>query len=110
MLETTTITLADGGAILTEQIVIPDGMIRDVLIEARFGGFPHQFPISLAPSGTNASRYPGCARPGHTKLMRTRETWHWTDGPPPSPTIFKGMPVIEWLSRPKVEWRGDIKI
>jgi hypothetical protein len=29
------------------------------------------------------------------KLMRTRETWHWTDGPPPSPPIFKDMPVIE---------------
>jgi len=27
--------------------------------------------------------------------MRARETWHWTDGPPPSPAIFKGMPVIE---------------
>jgi len=27
--------------------------------------------------------------------MRTGETWHWTDGPPPSPAIFKGIPVIE---------------
>lgn len=27
--------------------------------------------------------------------MRTRKTWHWTDGPPPSPAIFKGLPVIE---------------
>jgi len=27
--------------------------------------------------------------------MRTRETWHWTDGPPPSPAIFKGMAVID---------------
>lgn len=49
-------------------------MIRDMLIEARFGRFPTGSPLYLAPSGTDASRYPGCARPGHTKLMRIRET------------------------------------
>ena len=100
MLETTTIDpgTAHGGAILAEQIVIPDGMVRDMVIEVRFGGFPHRFRLNLAPSGTYAPTpvdIPAVPAQVTQELMRTRETWHWTDGPPPSPTIFKGMPVIE---------------
>ncbi|WP_236595365.1 hypothetical protein, partial [Mycobacterium intracellulare] len=36
------------------------------------------------------------------ELMRTRETWHWTDGPPPSPAIFKGH-ARDRISRVAVE-------
>ncbi|MFC5373750.1 hypothetical protein ACFPIF_14365 [Brevundimonas faecalis] len=43
-----------GGAILAEQIVIPDGAIRDMVIEVRFGGFPHRFRLNLVPSGIYA--------------------------------------------------------
>ncbi|SJM69958.1 hypothetical protein FM111_14480 [Brevundimonas diminuta 3F5N] len=99
MLETTTIDpgTAHGGAILAEQIVIPDGMVRDMVIEVRFDGFPHRFRLNLAPSGTYALTpvdIPAVPAQVTQELMRTRETWHWTDGPPP-PAIFKGMPVIE---------------
>lgn len=53
MLETTTIDpgTTHGGAIQAEQIVIPDGAIRDMVIEVRFGGFPHRFRLNLVPSG-----------------------------------------------------------
>ena len=56
MLETTTIDpgTTHGGALLAEQIVIPDGMVRDMVIEVRFGGFPHPFRLNLAPWGTYA--------------------------------------------------------
>jgi len=42
MLETTTIDpgTAHGGTIQAEQIFIPDGMARDMVIEVRFGDFP----------------------------------------------------------------------
>lgn len=96
MLETTTIDAgtAHGGAILAEQIVISDGMVRDMVIEVRFGGFPHRFRINLAPSDAHAPTpvdIPAVPAQVTQELMRTRETWHWTDGPPPSPAIFKGM-------------------
>lgn len=81
MLETTTIDpgTAHGGAILAEQIVIPEGMVRDMVIEVRFGGFPHRFRLNLAPSGTYAPTpvdIPAVPAQVTQELMRTRETWH----------------------------------
>lgn len=73
-------------------------MVRDMVIEVRFDGFPHRFRLNLAPSGTYAPTpvdIPAVPAQVTQALMRTRETWHWTDKPPPSPTTFKGMPVIE---------------
>jgi hypothetical protein len=89
MLETTTIDpgTAHGGAILTEQIVIPDGMVRDVVIEVRFGGVPHHFRLNLAPSGAYAPTpvdIPAVPAQITQELFRTREAWRWTDGPLPS--------------------------
>lgn len=99
MLETTTIDpgTTHGGAIVAEQIIIPDGEVRDMVVEVLFDGHPHRFRLNLAPSGTHAptpisiSAVPAQVAQG---LMKKPETWHWPDGPPPPPT-FRGMPIIE---------------
>lgn len=100
MLQTTTIDpgATHGGAIVAEQIVIPEGAVRDMVVEVRFDGHPHRFRVNLAPSGAYAPTpvdIPAVPAQVTQELMRTRKTWHWTDGPPPSPATFKGMPVIE---------------
>lgn len=98
MLETTTIDpgTTHGGAILAEQIVIPEGEVSDMVIEVRFDGHPHRFRLNLAASGTYAPTpvdIPAVPAQVAQGMMRTQETWHWTDGPPP--TTFQGMPIIE---------------
>jgi hypothetical protein len=98
LLQTTTIDpgTTHAGAIVAEQIVIPDGAVRDMIVEVRFDGYPHRFRLNLAPSGVSAptpTDIPAVPAQVTQQLMRTAETWHWTAGPPP--TTFKGMPIIE---------------
>ena len=98
VLQTTTVDpgTTHGGAIVAQQIMVPDGVVQDLVVEVRFGGYPHLFRVALAPSGTYAptpSDIPAVPAQTTQTLMRTPETWHWTDGPPP-PT-FMGMPIIE---------------
>lgn len=101
LLQTTTIDpgTTHAGAIAAEQIILPDGVVRDMLVEVRFDGYLHRFRLNLAPSGTYAPTpvdIPAVPAQITQDLMRTRETWHWTNGaPPPPPTTFKGMPIIE---------------
>lgn len=54
-------------------------MVRDMVIEVRFGGFPYRFRLNLAPSGTYAPTpvdIPAVPAQVTQGLMRTRETWH----------------------------------
>ncbi len=98
LLQTTTIDpgTVHAGAIVADQIVIPDGSVRGLVVEVRFDGYPHRFRLDLAPSGTYAPTpvdIPAVPAQVTQGMMRTAETWHWTDGPPP--TTFKGLPIIE---------------
>lgn len=93
MLETTTIDsgMAHAGAILAKQIAIPDGMVRDMVIEERFGGFPHRFRLDLAPSGAYAPTPVDIPALPCAPAIRVTGYRRAT----PSPAIFKSMPIVE---------------
>ena len=98
VLQTTTIDsgAAFGGYVFADQLLIPEGTRRQVVVEVNFAGSPHRFTINLVPSGTDFPVPVGIpAVPGQAvqAMQRTPETWHWTDGPPPSKA--DGLPVIE---------------
>ena len=98
VLQTTTIDSGAtfGGYIFADQLLIPEGTRRRIVVEVNFGGAPHRFTLNLVPSGTDFPVPTGIpAVPGRTMqvMQRTSETWHWTDGPPPSKA--DGLPVIE---------------
>lgn len=98
VLQTTTIDSGAtfGGFIFADQILIPEGTRRQIVVEVNFAGAPHRFTLNLVPSGTDAPVPTGIpAVPGRAMqaMQRTPETWHWTDGPPPSRA--DGLEVIE---------------
>ncbi|WP_312573085.1 hypothetical protein [Brevundimonas sp.] len=98
VLQTTTIDsgAAFGGYVFADQLLIPEGTRRQIVVEVNFAGAPHRFTINLVPSGTDFPVPTGIpAIPGQTMQarQRTQETWHWTDGPPPSKA--DGLSVIE---------------
>lgn len=98
VLQTTTVDsgTATAGFIYADQLLIPEGSARAIVVDVNFGGSPHQFTINLASSSsafevpTNIPAVPAQTMQG---MQRTPETYHWTDGPPPSP--LAGVPVIE---------------
>lgn len=98
VLQTTTIDSGAtfGGFIFADQLLIPEGTRRQIVVEVNFAGSPHRFTLNLVPSGTDAPVPTGIpAVPGRAMqaMQRTPETWHWTNGPPPS--AADGLPVIE---------------
>lgn len=98
VLQTTTIDSGAtfGGYVFADQLLIPEGTRRRIVVEVNFGGAPHRFTLNLVPSGTDFPVPTGIpAVPGRTMqaMQRTPETWHWTDGPPPSKA--DGVLVIE---------------
>ena len=98
VLQTTTVDsgTATAGFIYADQLLIPDASARAILVDVNFGGTPHRFTINLASSSsldevpTNIPAVPAQRMQG---LQRTAETYHWTDGPPPS--AADDVPVIE---------------
>lgn len=89
VLQTTTIDPGStfGGYIFADQLLIPEGVRRQIVVEVNFAGAPHRFTLDLVPSGMNIPLPTGIpAVPGRAMqaMQRTSETWHWTDGPPPS--------------------------
>ncbi len=98
VLQTTTIDSGAtfGGYVFADQLLIPEGTRRQIVVEVNFAGAPHRFTLNLVPSGTDFPVPSGIpAVPGQTiqAMQRTPETWHWTDGPPPSRA--HGVPVID---------------
>jgi hypothetical protein len=98
VLQTTTIDpgATFGGYIFADQLVIPSGGARTILVRVNFGGAAHDFTINLA-SSDSADEVPTNipAVPARTlqAMQLTPQTWRWTDGPPPSKA--DGIPVIE---------------
>lgn len=98
VLQTTTIDpgAAFGGYVFADQLLIPEGTRRQVIVEVNFAGSPHRFTLNLVPSGTDFAvpvGIPAAPRQTVQTMQRTPETWHWTDGPPPSKV--DGLPVME---------------
>lgn len=98
VLQTTTIDpgATFGGFVFADQLIVPEGTIRQIVVEVNFAGAPHQFTIALAPSGTEAPVPMGIpAVPARTvqAMQRTPQTWHYTDGPPPTP--YDGLEIVE---------------
>lgn len=98
VLQTTTIDSGAtfGGYIFADQLMIPEGTRRQIVVEVNFAGAPHRFTLNLVPSGTDFPVPTGIpAVPGQTMqvMQRTQETWHWTEGAPPSK--IDGIPVIQ---------------
>lgn len=84
-----------GGFIFADQLQIPEGTSRQVMVDVDFAGASHRFTLNLVPSGTEFAVPVGIpAVPGQAmqSMQRTPETWQWTDGPPP--TKHEGLPVI----------------
>ena len=97
VLQTTTIDSGAtfGGYIYADQLLIPEGTHREILVEVNFAGAPHRFTLKLVPSGTDypvPTGIPAVPARAMQAAQRTPETWHWTDGPPPSRA--DGVPVI----------------
>ena len=98
VLQTTTIDpgATFGGFVFANQMLIPEGTTRRIMVEVNFAGAPHRFTLDLAPSGTDMPIPTGIpAVPGRAMqtMQRTPETWHWTDGPPRSKA--DGIPIIQ---------------
>lgn len=98
MLQTTTIDpgAAFDGYVFADQLLIPEGTHRQVIVEVNCAGSPHRFTLNLVPSGTDFPvplGIPAVPRQTVQAMQRTLETWHWTDRPPPSKV--DGMTVIE---------------
>lgn len=98
VLQTTTIDSGAtfGGYVYADQLLIPEGTHRQIIVEVNFAGVPHRFTLKLVPSGTDfpvPTDIPAVPSRAVQAMQRTPGTWHWTDGPPP--TRADGIPVIE---------------
>lgn len=98
VLQTTTVDpgTATAGFIFTDQLLIPSGSARSIMVDVNFGGSPHQFTIGLASSDSAAevpTNIPAVPRQRMQAMQRTPETYHWTNGPPPSAS--DGLEIIE---------------
>lgn len=98
VLQTTTIDSGAtfGGYVYADQLPIPEGTHRQIVVEVNFAGAPHRFTLKLVPSGTDfpvPTDIPAVPARTVQTMQRTPETWHWTDGPPP--TRADGIPVIQ---------------
>lgn len=84
-----------GGYIFADQLQVPEGTSRQIVVDVSFAGAPHRFTLNLVPSGTDFAVPLGIpAVPGQSlqAMQRTPETWHWTEGPPP--TQHSDVPVV----------------
>lgn len=98
VLQTTTVDpgSATAGFIFADQLLIPNGTARAIMVDVNFGGTPHQFTINLASSNSHdevPTNIPAVPIQRMQAIQGTPETYHWTDGPPPSP--LAGVRVIE---------------
>ncbi|URI14854.1 hypothetical protein [Brevundimonas albigilva] len=98
VLQTTTVDpgTATAGFIYADQLLVPSGVVRTILVDVNFGGSPYQFTIDLASSDSSAevpTNIPAVPAQRMQAMQRTAETYHWTDGPPPSKA--DGITVIE---------------
>lgn len=98
VLQTTTIDPGRkwGGGIFARQVVIPDGAVREMVVDVRFGGDSHLFRIGLAHSGAGATvpaNIPAVPQVTMETLQRTRNTWLFTNGPEPTP--YDDLEIIE---------------
>lgn len=89
VLQTTTVDpgTATAGFIFADQIPIPTQSTRAIMVDVNFGGAPHRFTIGLASSDSAAevpTNIPAVPAPRMQAMQRTSETYHWTDGAPPS--------------------------
>ena len=98
VLQTTTVDpgTATAGFIYADQLLIPNGTARAILVDVNFGGAPHQFTMNLASSNSSdevPTNIPAVPAQRIQAMQRTPETYQWTDGPPPAP--YDGLEVIE---------------
>ena len=98
VLQTTTVDpgAATAGFIYADQLLIPEGTARAILVEVNFGGTPHRFTINLASSTSPdevPTNIPAVPAQRMQAMQRTPETYHWTVGPPPTP--YEGLEIIE---------------
>ena len=98
VLQTTTIDPGRkwGGGIFARQVVIPDGSVREMVVDVRFGGDSHLFRIGLAYSGAGATvpaNIPAVPQVTMENLQRTRNTWLFINGPEPTP--YDDLEIIE---------------
>jgi len=90
VLQTTTVDpgATFGGFIFADQLTIPKGTVQEIVVDVEFGGGPHQFTITLAPSDVDVgvpSRIPAVPAAAMQSMQRRPQTWHWTEGAPPRP-------------------------
>lgn len=98
VLQTTTVDpgTATAGFIFADQIPVPSQSSRAILVDVNFGGTPHRFTIALASSDASTevpTNIPAVPAQRIQTMQRTAETYHWPDGPPPTP--YDGMEIIE---------------
>jgi len=98
VLQTTTIDpgTATAGFIFADQIPVPTQSTRAIMVDVNFGGTPHRFTIALASSDSSTevpTNIPAVPAPVIQAIQRTQQTYHWTDGPPPS--RLDGLEVID---------------
>jgi hypothetical protein len=98
VLQTTTVDpgTATAGFIYADQLLIPNGSARAILVDVNFGGAPHQFTINLASSNSPdevPTNIPAVPAQRMQAMQRTQETYQWTDGPPATP--YDGLEIIE---------------
>lgn len=89
VLQTTTIDPATvhAGAIISQQVDIPPGTVRDIVVGVHFGGETHTFRISMAASGTPTpvpEDIPAVPRYDMQRMLQAPETWHWNEPTPPA--------------------------
>lgn len=99
VLQTTTIDpgTATAGFIYADQLLIPEGTARAIIVDVNFGGSPHQYTINLASSSSPdevPTNIPAVPAQWTQAMQRAPETYHWPDGPPPlaphdSPSIIE---------------------
>lgn len=98
VLQTTTVDpgSATAGFIFADQLLIPNGAARAILVNVNFGGTPHQFTINLASSNSPdevPTNIPAVPAQQTQAMQRAPETYHWTNGPKPTP--YDGLKIIE---------------
>lgn len=89
--------MAPGGAIVAEPIIIPEGAVRDMVAIRRLPASLPAEPVSAyAPTPVDIPAVSAKVTQG---LMRTRETWHWTDGPQPSSAAVQDFDYLRHTAR-----------